>query len=126
MPPPSEQPIEFSIKSTDKPDLLALAAQVSNLTFQIHDYVQQTDQSQPDFGADSTQITPNAEYEHLRCSLNDAANDLLLLINGPKLTYRRHLGGHWDLAAYQIALISGFLRLFQLMMLVVCIRSLLP
>jgi hypothetical protein len=86
-----------------KPSLLSLGAQVSLLASQIHHHLQQTGQAQPDFATDSPEPAVDAEYESIRCSLNDVANDLLMLVNGPKLTYRHKLAAHWDLAAYQMA-----------------------
>ena len=48
------------------------------------------------------------EYEALRAPLNDAALDLLRLINGPKSTLRSFFFSHYDLAALQVALERRF------------------
>lgn len=54
-------------------------------------------------------MVPNtAEYEALRAPLNDAALDLLRLINGPNISLRSLLMAHFDLGALQVALDRGF------------------
>ncbi|KAF2275382.1 S-adenosyl-L-methionine-dependent methyltransferase [Westerdykella ornata] len=47
-------------------------------------------------------------YENIRAGLNDAALDLLRLVNGPKNTLRELFFSHYDLAALQVALDKKF------------------
>ena len=64
-------------------------------------------QDEPNFEADSSVIDSSvetADYESLRNAVNDAANDLVLLVNGPKAFFRTILTTHYELAAYQTAI----------------------
>lgn len=83
--------------------LLDLAQKVSDLTLQFHSFLESTSQPQPTFAPTSADISATSEIEALRASVNDAAADLLILINGPKATLRYKLGAIYDLAAYQVA-----------------------
>jgi hypothetical protein len=86
----------------------SLASQISSLSAKISKYRSTSSQPHPTFGADSTAVPNSAEYEALRAPLNDAALDLLRLVNGPESTLRSFFFSHYDLAALQLALGRGF------------------
>ena len=87
-----------------RPDLLSLAQQVLQLTEQIVHYYDQVQAPKPNFDATSPAVLDSAVYEALRVPLNEAANDLIRIVNGPKSFLRSFLCTHFDLAAYQAAL----------------------
>lgn len=87
-----------------------LAKQVSDLSSQITSYLQSTSQPEPNFSPSSYTVPDSLEYEALRAPLNDAALDLLRLINGPKSSLRSYFLSHYDIAALQIALDRGFFK----------------
>ena len=91
--------------------LLHLTAQLSQLSNHLHAHLQLTSQQEPDFKLDTPEVVSSPQYEEIRASLNETANDLLLLVNGPKVTFRNRLAQHYDLAAYQIALEFGLFDL---------------
>ena len=62
----------------------------------------------PTFSADCPDIPADPAYEALRVDLNEAANDLLLLVNGPKNFLRTFHTSPYDLVACQVALDFGF------------------
>jgi hypothetical protein len=99
------------IADSDAPDLLELAQQISELTKQIANYYDQNQKPKPTFGAQSPAVPETPEYGALRAPLNDAANDLLRLVNGPKSSMRSFLCTHYDLAAYQVALECNFFEI---------------
>lgn len=99
------------IAESNAPDLLELAQQISELTKQTANYFDQKQKRKPTFGAHSPAVPETPEYEALRAPLNDAANDLLRLVNGPKSSMRSFLCTHYDLAAYQIALEFNFFEI---------------
>lgn len=88
--------------------LLKLAEDIHSKTYQIVKQLRQHQQVEPTFEADSPIVDPrletSCEYEELKNSVNEAANDLLLLINGPKTFLRTFLTTHYELAAYQVAI----------------------
>ncbi|KAL8656995.1 MAG: hypothetical protein Q9226_002366 [Calogaya cf. arnoldii] len=88
--------------------LLKLAEDIHNKTYQIVKTLRDRSQSEPNFESDSPIIDPRietlADYEELKNAVNEAANDLLLLINGPKTFLRTFLTTHYELAAYQAAI----------------------
>lgn len=98
----------MSPTSTDVPSIASLAKQISDLSVQISSYLSSSSQPEPNFSASSTTVLETAEYEALRAPLNDAALDLLRLINGPKSSLRSLFLSHYDLAALQVALDRGF------------------
>ncbi|KAF2748445.1 O-methyltransferas-like protein [Sporormia fimetaria CBS 119925] len=51
----------------------------------------------------TTGVRGDKTYNALRNSLNDTANDLLLLVNGPKIQARKDVCKIHDLAAFQVA-----------------------
>jgi hypothetical protein len=82
----------------------ALAQRVASLSSQICSYLTLHSFSEPNFAADGGSVPETPDYEALRAPLNDAALDLLRLVNGPKHTLRKLVFSHYDLAALQIAL----------------------
>ncbi len=93
------------------PDLRELAQRISELTEQVADYYDQNQKPKPTFGVASPAVPETPVYEALRAPLNDVANDLLRLVNGPKSSMRSFLCTHYDLAAYQIALEFNFFEI---------------
>ena len=92
-----------------------LSQRISNLASAIQSHldadskIQTTlNESSPPLKHADTSSTP--EYERLRASLNDAALDLLGLVNGPRNTLRALIFSHYDFAALQVALDRGFFR----------------
>lgn len=87
--------------------LLKLAEDIHSKTYDIVKFLRDQQQAEPTFELDSPTIEPHcntAEFENIRNSVNEAANDLLLLINGPKSFLRTFLTTHYELAAYQTAI----------------------
>lgn len=90
------------------PSIASLSKKITDLSGQILSFLSSSSQPEPNF-SDSTPAVPNAaEYEALRAPLNDAALDLLRLINGPRSSLRSLLFSHYDLGALQVALDRGF------------------
>ena len=88
-------------------ELLRLAEEIHSKTYKIVKHLREYNQVEPNFETDSPIIEPLLEigdYEDLKNSVNEAANDLLLLINGPKAFLRTFLCTHYELAAYQTAI----------------------
>lgn len=88
----------------------SLGKQVSSLSSQVSAYLIKHSHPSPSFEADGGAVPDDPEYAALRATLNDAALDLLRLINGPKTTLRDLFFSHYDLAALQVALDRGFFR----------------
>lgn len=86
----------------------SLAEQISSLSSQISLYLSSNAHPEPSFGVDGGVVPVSTEYEALRAPLNDAALDLLRLINGPRNTLRNFGFCHYDLAALQVALDRRF------------------
>jgi hypothetical protein len=97
-----------SINTSNKISIVSLANQISQLSAQISTYLRVSSQPEPDFSVHSANVPETPEYEALRASLNDAALDLLRLINGPRSTLRSLFFSHYDLAALQVALEHRF------------------
>jgi SAM-dependent methyltransferase len=92
-------------------ELLALAEQVKDLSSSIVEYLDSVGQTPPNLSLTSPSIPEgDSSYDALRSHLNDAASDLLLLVNGPKIHVRRLLVQCHDLAAYQIAFDFGLFK----------------
>ncbi len=92
----SSQDREISVAS--------LVRQIESLSSQISAYLASNSYPEPSFSIDKGAVPESPEYEALRAPLNDAALDLLRLINGPKNTLRSLIFSHYDLAALQVAL----------------------
>ncbi|KAF2192935.1 S-adenosyl-L-methionine-dependent methyltransferase [Zopfia rhizophila CBS 207.26] len=84
--------------------LLNLAKEIQNLTTEIVDYLSKHQHPEPNFTPTSPRLPETYQYNTLRDSLNDAAQDLLHLINGPKSDARIFFCSIHDLAAWQMAL----------------------
>lgn len=98
----------MSSANTEVPSIASLAKKISELSGQISSFLSSSSQPEPNFSASATTLPETAEYEALRAPLNDAALDLLRLINGPKSSLRSLFFSHYDLAALQVALDRGF------------------
>ncbi|KAF2728854.1 putative O-methyltransferase [Polyplosphaeria fusca] len=88
--------------------ILALARCISSLSSQICSYLTSNSFSEPKFTPNTGSVPETPEYEALRAPLNDAALDLLRLVNGPKNTLQKLFFTQFDLAAFQIALDRRF------------------
>lgn len=83
--------------------LLKLAAEVQQLTTQIVNDLNTKEVQEPTFLPDSETIPETEEQIDLRARLNDAARDLLRLVNGPRNDARTFVCYLYDLAAFQVA-----------------------
>lgn len=97
-------PVAHATLTSHEPDLIELASQVLKLTKHVVDYLKQNQRSEPAANSMNADVPETLEYEELRIPLNDAASDLLRMVNGPKNTLKNLLSTHYDLAAYQAAL----------------------
>ncbi|KAF1949994.1 sterigmatocystin 8-O-methyltransferase precursor [Byssothecium circinans] len=86
-----------------KPTLLALAKQVHELTAKLVSDLEANGSSEPTFDISSEPIPETTSFKTLTSSLNDAAQDLLRLVNGPKAEARTLICTLYDLAAWQVA-----------------------
>lgn len=89
--------------SSENSQLLHLALQITRITREIKTHFEESSLEEPEFSTSSTDVPNDAKYNVLRDTLNDVANDLLLLVNGPRTHARRALCAHHELAAYQVA-----------------------
>jgi hypothetical protein len=87
---------------------LFLAEKIHSLTQSIIKHWDATSQTEPTFDVDAPEIANSATYETLTDDLNEAAHDLLLLVNGPKAFIRNLQLSHFELVAYQVALDFNF------------------
>ena len=83
--------------------LLELATEVQQLTTQIVSDLTTKKIREPTFETDSETIPETPEQIDLRARLNDAARDLLRLVNGPRNDARTFVCYLYDLAAWQVA-----------------------
>lgn len=88
--------------------IVSLANQISQLSTKLSHHFTSSSQHEPNFSSSSPSVPETPEYEALRAQLNDAALDLLRLVNGPKSTLRSLFFTHYDLAALQVALDRRF------------------
>ncbi|PMD62788.1 S-adenosyl-L-methionine-dependent methyltransferase [Hyaloscypha bicolor E] len=107
---PASKNRELSTKSGNAElSIASLSDQISELSSQISACLSEAGQSEPDFSTSvASVLLTTPEYESLRASLNDAALDLLRLVNGPRNTLRTMCFSHYDLSSLQIALERGF------------------
>ncbi|KAI4940900.1 hypothetical protein J4E91_011077 [Alternaria rosae] len=96
------------------PSISSLTEEISSLSAKITKYLITSSQPHPTFGADSTAVPDTDEYEALRAPLNDAALDLLRLVNGPERSLWPFFFSYYDLAALQVALDRGFFKYIPL------------
>jgi hypothetical protein len=108
--PPALNPKVTTTSGNAELSIASLSHQISELSSQISSYISASAQSEPNFSPSSTSVPTTPEYESLRASLNDAALDLLRLVNGPKSTLRTFCFSHYDLSALQVAVDRGFFR----------------
>ena len=85
-----------------------LAERISTLSGQITSYLTSNSFSAPNFKPNGPATPETSENEALRAPLNDAALDLLRLVNGLKNTLQQLFFSQYDLAALQIALDRRF------------------
>ncbi|KAM0354998.1 hypothetical protein ACHAPU_000845 [Fusarium lateritium] len=90
--------------------LLQLSKTVLEATSTIVHHLQNTNQEEPSFDQNSPAIQGNDDIEATRVLLNEAAHDLLRLVNGPINEFRWFFMSHYDLAAYQVALQFSFFK----------------
>lgn len=83
--------------------LLDLVAQIKLQVEEVEKQLQLSGYPEPSFASKSFEVPDTPEYAAARASLNDAANDLLMLVNGPKAHFRSLFCYQHDLAAFQIA-----------------------
>ncbi|KAF2728791.1 O-methyltransferas-like protein [Polyplosphaeria fusca] len=88
--------------------LLQLAQQIQDLTSKIVSDLSAHQIPEPNFTPSSTEIPETPETAHLRASLNDAATDLLRLVNGPRNDARNRICTLYDIVAWQAACEFGF------------------
>ncbi|KAH7087100.1 S-adenosyl-L-methionine-dependent methyltransferase [Paraphoma chrysanthemicola] len=98
----------MSSRSSKSAAIGSLASHISELSSELSDHLRNSGHPDLTFTADSPTVPDTAEYEALRGLLNDAAMDLLHLLNGSKSTLRSFFLSHYDLAALQVALARGF------------------
>lgn len=97
----------YNMAPSETSRLLDLARHINDITVQLVQQLQDNEVKEPDFSINSSEVPSTPEYHALRDSLNDATQDLLLLVNGPQHHARQFLCTHHDLAAYQIAFEFG-------------------
>lgn len=100
--------MSHEIVSDKKMSISSLAKQISSLSSEVAAYLARSPFPNPSFEADAGDVPEDPEYDALCASLNDAALDLLRLVNGPKTTLRDLFFSHYDLAALQVALDRRF------------------
>ena len=81
-----------------------LCRRIATTATQVATYYDENQLPEPTFGPDCPDIPSNVEYERLRTSLSQTADDLVHLVNGPKNFIRTFTCSHYDLAAFQVAL----------------------
>ncbi|KAF2120345.1 hypothetical protein BDV96DRAFT_642177 [Lophiotrema nucula] len=95
--------------SNEQSQLLKLAQEVQQLTFSLVSYLSETGVAEPDFTTSSSEISYSAAYTSIRAKPNEVAQDLLLLVNGPRIEACRFVCSHNDLGAYQFAFKFGLI-----------------
>ncbi|KAH8727769.1 O-methyltransferase-domain-containing protein [Phaeosphaeriaceae sp. PMI808] len=88
--------------------IATLAQRISALSSQITSYYSANSLPSPNFTPNAPATPETPEYEALRGPLNDAALDLLRLVNGPKNTLQQLFFSQYDIAAMQVALDKRF------------------
>ncbi|CAO2658327.1 Nn.00g060500.m01.CDS01 [Neocucurbitaria sp. VM-36] len=91
------------MRAEQQSTLLELATEVQQLTTQIVNDLNAKKLQEPTFEIDSETIPETPEQIDLRARLNDAARDLLRLVNGPRNDARTFVCYLYDLAAWQVA-----------------------
>ena len=70
--------------SSSTPSITSLALQAATLSGAITSYLHDGGYTQPDFSPSSPALPETSEYDALRDKFNDAARDLIRLINSPE------------------------------------------
>ncbi|KAI0542225.1 O-methyltransferase-domain-containing protein [Xylaria digitata] len=97
--------MSHSVNAREKnTSIAALAERISSLSSQLSLYLASNSFLEPTFSPDGGSVPETPEYDALRAPLNDAALDLLRLVNGPKSSLREFFFSQYDLASLQIAL----------------------
>jgi hypothetical protein len=99
-----------TMNSPQESQLLYLAQRVQTLTNEIVNNIQTAGIREPNFLAASETVPETKEYALLRGSLNDAAQDLLRLVNGPVYEARTFVCSLYDLVAWQVACEFNFFQ----------------
>lgn len=93
---------------------LALARELVSLTEAATNEAQRDGSTTFDFSIGATSRPTTGAYAELQAKVNTVALDLIRLISGPKVVYRHLFLGHYDFAAYQVALDFNFFNLVPL------------
>lgn len=93
-----------------KSEILQNAREVLKRAEQIVSYLEKNNHDEPSLKPTSCSIPNDAAYEALRIPLNNAAEELLRLVNGPLNWLRLFFCTHHDLAAWQVALDFEFFK----------------
>ncbi|KAL6710124.1 hypothetical protein ACN47E_009915 [Coniothyrium glycines] len=83
--------------------LIQLATDVQQLTNQIVQDLSEQNLKEPTFQVDAETVPETPKQIEFRAKLNDAARDLLRLVNGPRNDARTFVCYLYDLAAWQVA-----------------------
>lgn len=94
----------------DQSRLIELAKAITNFTEQISKCYHAAGLSEPSLSLSSSGVLETPEYDKLRSSLNDAVNELMYLVTGPKKSLRLFGATHFDLAALQVAVEYDFFQ----------------
>jgi hypothetical protein len=85
-----------------------LGTKIASLSQALSKCYLEAGSSEPSLEASSVEALNTSEYSKLRAALNEAANELTLLVNGPERALRVFGCSHFDMAAFQTALEFGF------------------
>ncbi|RGP79393.1 hypothetical protein FLONG3_2448 [Fusarium longipes] len=91
-------------------NLLQLSKTVYEATSTIVRHLKNTKQQEPTFNQNSSTIKYSEDVQAARSVLNEAARDLICLVNGPINEFRQLLMTHYDIASYQVALQFEFFK----------------
>ncbi|KAL9034360.1 MAG: hypothetical protein Q9214_007079 [Letrouitia sp. 1 TL-2023] len=94
--------------AASQPNIQKLLQQTVSYAQQLLGFLDDRQLLKPTFSPDCPDTPKDPAYEALRVNLNQTANDLLLLLNGPKNFLRTFHTSAYDLAACQVALDFGF------------------
>ena len=94
--------------ASTRSEILETARTISVYAGQIVSYLEEHEDKTPPNSSISNPIPAGPSYDALRNPLSDAAQNLLLLVNGPLNWLRLFFCSHHDLAAWQVALDFDF------------------
>ncbi|RAQ98979.1 sterigmatocystin 8-o-methyltransferase precursor [Stemphylium lycopersici] len=89
---------------SNRTSITSLANRLVDLSESLELHLRERGDKPPDFSCNSAPLPETPQWENLRDQLNDAAHDLLRLVNGPKNDLRRWTWSILDLSAMQVAL----------------------